>query len=43
VSYRKRIGVSKITGTVRGTIRAGYKILWTVFRYSLGQSRVGGS
>ena len=34
VSYRKRVGVSKITGTVRGTILAGYKILWTVFRYS---------
>ena len=34
VSYRKRIGVSKITGTVKGTIMAGYKILWTVFRYS---------
>ncbi len=36
VSYRKRIGVSKITGTVKGTIMAGYKILWTVFRYSWG-------
>ena len=34
VSYRKRIGVSKITGTVRGTLMAGYKILWTVLRYS---------
>ncbi len=40
VSYRKRIGVSKITGTVRGTILAGYKILWTVFRYSWGRSRI---
>lgn len=39
VSYRKRIGVSKITGTVKGTILAGYKILWTVFRHSLGQRR----
>ena len=37
VSYRKRIGVSKITGTLQGTIRAGYKILWTVFRYSWGK------
>lgn len=35
VSYRKRVGVSKITGTVKGTILAGYKILWTVLRYSL--------
>lgn len=37
VSYRRRIGVSKITGTVRGTILAGYKILWTVLRYSRGR------
>ncbi len=36
VSYRRRIGVSKITGTVAGTLRAGYKILWTVLRYSIG-------
>jgi len=36
VSYRRRIGVSKITGTVSGTLRAGSKILWTVFRYGLG-------
>lgn len=35
VSYRKRIGVSKITGTIRGTILAGYKIVWTVLRYSI--------
>lgn len=39
VSYRKRVGVSKITGTVRGTLMAGYKILWTVFRYSRGPTR----
>jgi hypothetical protein len=38
VSYRRRVGVSKITGTVQGTVRAGYKILWTVFRYSWGGS-----
>lgn len=36
VSYRKRVGVSKITGTLKGTVLAGYKILWTVFRYSWG-------
>ena len=35
-SYRRRIGVSKISGTVSGTIRAGYKILWTIFKYRLG-------
>jgi len=34
VSYRRRTGVSKITGTVSGTIRAGSKILWTIFRYA---------
>jgi glycosyltransferase involved in cell wall biosynthesis len=34
VSYRRRVGVSKITGTVTGTLRAGYKILWTVLRHS---------
>jgi glycosyltransferase involved in cell wall biosynthesis len=35
VSYRRRVGLSKITGTVSGTIRAGAKILWTIARYSL--------
>lgn len=34
VSYRRRTGVSKITGTVRGTVMAGYKILWTVLRHA---------
>jgi len=33
VSYRKRIGVSKIAGTLNGSIKAGYKILWTIFKY----------
>ncbi len=33
VRYRRRIGTSKITGTLTGTLRAGYKILWTIFRY----------
>ncbi|MDW7692661.1 glycosyltransferase family 2 protein [Flammeovirgaceae bacterium SG7u.111] len=33
VNYRKRIGVSKVSGTVKGTIMAGYKILFTIFRY----------
>lgn len=31
VSYRKRVGVSKVTGTVKGTVLAGYKILYTIF------------
>lgn len=33
VNYRKRIGVSKITGTLSGSIKAGYIILWTIFKY----------
>lgn len=37
VSYRKRVGVSKITGTLKGSVLAGYKILTTVFRFSLGR------
>ena len=35
VSYRKRIGQSKITGTVKGTILAGCKIITTILRYGL--------
>ena len=30
VAYRRRVGRSKISGTVNGTVRAGAKILWTV-------------
>ena len=33
VRYRKRIGTSKISGTVLGTLKAGYKILCTLFYY----------
>ena len=35
VPYRKRIGTSKISGTITGTIKAGYKILLTIFRYGI--------
>lgn len=35
VDYRKRIGVSKVSGTVKGTILAGYKILGWIFKYAL--------
>ena len=35
VSYRRRVGVSKITGTVSGTIKASAKILWTIGRFAL--------
>ncbi len=34
VDYRKRVGKSKISGTVKGTIMAGYKILYTIFKYA---------
>lgn len=33
VRYRKRIGFSKISGTLKGTVLAGYKILHTIFKY----------
>lgn len=33
VTYRQRIGVSKVSGTVKGTICAGYKIITTIFKY----------
>ncbi len=32
VSYRRRVGVSKISGTVKGTILAGHKIIWTILK-----------
>lgn len=31
VSYRKRIGISKVTGTLSGTVKASYKILYLIF------------
>ena len=33
VNYRKRIGVSKVSGTLKGSVLAGYKILATIFKY----------
>jgi len=33
VTYRQRIGKSKITGTVTGTIKAGAKIIYTILTY----------
>ena len=35
VSYRRRVGVSKITGTVSGTVKASWKILATIFRFAV--------
>jgi glycosyltransferase involved in cell wall biosynthesis len=34
VKYRNRIGVSKVSGTVKGAIFAGMKILGWIFKYS---------
>lgn len=35
VDYRKRIGASKISGTISGTIKAGAKIIFTIFKYAV--------
>lgn len=35
VGYKKRIGISKITGTLKGTVKAGYKILGLIFYLKL--------
>ena len=39
VSYFNRIGVSKISGTVRGTVLAGHAIIWTIVRTALTSKR----
>jgi glycosyltransferase involved in cell wall biosynthesis len=33
VDYRVRIGESKVSGTIKGSVGAGYKIILTLFRY----------
>jgi glycosyltransferase involved in cell wall biosynthesis len=38
VDYRKRIGVSKVSGSLKGVILAGVKILYTIFRSVLEQA-----
>ena len=40
VHYRKRVGFSKITGTVSGTIKAGIKIIYIIFRFLLMQKAI---
>jgi glycosyltransferase involved in cell wall biosynthesis len=35
VKYRNRIGVSKVSGTIKGAIFTGIKILTWIFKYSL--------
>lgn len=34
VSYRPRIGASKVSGTIRGSVSAGAKILWLLGRHA---------
>jgi glycosyltransferase involved in cell wall biosynthesis len=38
VSYHRRVGRSKITGTLKGTVRAGVKIIATIFRHRFSAS-----
>ncbi len=43
VTYRKRVGQSKISGTVRGVFAAGWKILYVIAREAFGDfDRTGG-
>ena len=42
VRYRRRIGRSKISGTLTGSVRAGYKILKTIFAYRLRPPKMPG-
>ncbi len=38
VNYRRRVGRSKVAGTVRGSLLAGYHLIATVLRYAWGRS-----
>lgn len=38
VRYRKRVGRSKISGTVTGVVKAGWWILYTIFKYARRRS-----
>ena len=35
VNYRGRVGESKITGTLKGTLRTGFRMIGTILRYRL--------
>ena len=41
VGYRRRIGHSKISGTLMGTIKAGWKILWVIAAEALARPGPG--
>lgn len=34
VSCRRRLGRSKVSGTLKGSVLAGYHLLWTTLRYA---------
>jgi hypothetical protein len=34
VRYKNRIGVSKVSGTVKGSVMAGIKIIGWIFKYT---------
>jgi glycosyltransferase involved in cell wall biosynthesis len=40
VRYRKRIGKSKVSGTVSGSVKAGAKILWTIGKLAIKQPKI---
>lgn len=35
VNYKVRIGESKVSGTLKGAVMAGVKIIWSIFKYKL--------
>lgn len=35
VNYRQRIGVSKISGTLKGTVLAGIKIIYWIVKHGI--------
>jgi glycosyltransferase involved in cell wall biosynthesis len=39
--YKRRIGISKVSGTVSGAVRAGVKILWVIGREAVRPARQG--
>jgi glycosyltransferase involved in cell wall biosynthesis len=36
VNYNKRKGTSKITGSLRGTLKTGFNMIWLIIRYRFG-------
>jgi glycosyltransferase involved in cell wall biosynthesis len=40
VRYRKRIGKSKVSGTLSGSVKAGAKILWTIAKLAITKPKI---